>query len=57
MQEVQREAGVVAEVVEEVKLGQVVEEVHKGPMGQQQPAYPSRELLTLVGLQRETFTR
>lgn len=33
MEEVQREAGVVAEVVEEVKLGQVVEEVHKGPMG------------------------
>lgn len=43
-------AGMVAVVVEEVGLGQVGEEVHKGPKGQRQPACPSRQLLTLEGL-------
>lgn len=41
----------VAVVVVEAELGQVELEVHKVPKGQGRPAYPSRQLLTLEGLQ------
>ena len=41
----------VAAVVEEVRPGQVGQEVHKGPKEQQQPARPSRQLLILEELQ------
>lgn len=41
----------VAVVVEEVGLGQVGQEVHKGPQEQRQLAHPSRQLLTSDELQ------